>query len=172
MFHWPKTPIVPAAILLVSIAASAQTSQPTQSDPRTDAHNEAKLEAERAAKDPAVHYAQPNKIARVVRTVYVCSDTILIERDDLIERLRTTEGFSDLDLVLVEDSRKADLQIVAQHIPFTFDYTLKAIDNKTTATLATARVTVFNGYLASMELPKKFVSTMRDQREIARKAAR
>jgi hypothetical protein len=157
-------------VLLFAAACVAQTID--MSSAEADAQNENKLEAERAVKNPGAHFSQPAKIAKIVRTVYVWSDTFLIERDDLIERLRTAEGFNDLDLVLVEDSRKADMELVAQHIPFTFDYTLKAIDIKTTATLATARVTVFNGYLASIELPKKFVTMLREQRAAGQNNAR
>lgn len=166
MPHLLKSMIVPIAILLICFAcaeASAQTPQPAASDPKVDAHNEAKLDAERGENNPT-HYSQPVKIARVVRTVYVCSKTGLIERDDLVERLKNTDGFNDLDLVMVEDPHKADVLIVARHIPFTFDYTMKAIDVKTTADIVSARVTVFNGYLASWELPKEFVKRMQQQR--------
>ena len=167
MLHWLKWMIVPVAILLICFAcaqASAQTTQPAGSDPQADARNEAKLDAERGENNPT-HYSQPVKIARVVRTVYVCSKTELIERDDLVERLKNTVGFSDLDLVMVEDPNRADMLIVARHIPFTFDYTMKAIDVKTTADIVSARVTVFNGYLASWELPKEFVKRMQQQRD-------
>lgn len=166
MFHWLKALIVPVAILLVCIIcaeASAQTSQTTP-DPKHDAHNETKLDAERGENNPT-HYSQPVKIARAVRTVYVASKTGLIERDDLVERLKNTEGFTDLDLVIVEDPKRADMLIVARHIPFTFDYTMKAIDVKTTADIVSARVTVFNGYLASFALPKEFVKRMQQQRD-------
>jgi hypothetical protein len=167
MFHWLKALIVPVAILLVCIIcaqASAQTSQPASSDPKHDAHNETKLDAERGENNPT-HYSQPVKISRVVRTVYICSKTGLIEREDLIERLKNTDGFSDLDLVMVEDPKRADMLIIARHIPFTFDYTMKAIDVKTTADIVSARVTVFNGYLASFALPKEFVKRMQQQRD-------
>jgi hypothetical protein len=153
-------PIVIFVTLSLSTLAATAVAQ---SDPARDAMSEAKLSAERGADNPT-HYAQPTKIARVVRTVYVCSRTILIPTEDLVERLKNTAGFSDLDLVLVNQSDKADIVIVATHIPWTFDYTAYAIDKKTTVHTADARVTAFNGYLAAFELSKEIVSRLKQQR--------
>jgi len=149
--------VIFVTLSLSTLAATAQ------SDPARDALNEAKLSAERGADNPT-HYAQPTKIARVVRTVYVCSRTVLIPTEDLVERLKNTDGFNDLDLVLVNQPDRADIVIVAAHIPWTFDYTAYAIDKKTTVHTADARVTAFNGYLAAFELSKEIVSRLKQQR--------
>jgi hypothetical protein len=156
-------PIVIFVALTLTATLMTTTSAAAQSDPASDAMNEAKLSAERGAENPT-HYAQPTSIARVVRTVYVCSQTVLIPNEDLIERLKNTDGFNDLDLVLVSRPDKADIVIIATHIPWTFDYTAYAIDQKTTVHTADARVTAFNGYLAAVELSKEVVARLRQQR--------
>jgi hypothetical protein len=141
-----------------------------QSDPAKDAMDETKLAAERGEDNPT-HYAQPTKIARVVRTVYICSQTALMRTDDFIERMKNSDGFNDLDLVLVNDPNRADVLIIAKHIPWTFDYTAYAIDRKTTVHTADARVTAFNGYLAAIELSKELVGRLRQQRNAEPKQA-
>jgi hypothetical protein len=145
------------------LALCSATSIQAQSDPSKDAMDEAKLAAERGMDNPT-HYAQPTKIARVVRTVYICSQTELIPTEDFIERMKNSVGFNDLDLVLVNDLNRADVIVVAKHIPWTFDYTAYAIDQKTTVHTADARVTAFNGYLAAIELSKELVGRLRQQR--------
>jgi hypothetical protein len=125
--------------------------------------DQVKLSAERG-KDNPTHYAQPTKIAQAVRTVYVCSHTELIPTADLIERMKNSAGFNDLDLVLVNDPERADVIVVAKHIPWTFDYTAYAIDRKTTVHMADARVTAFNGYVAAIDLSKELVGRLRQQR--------
>jgi len=164
MFRWSQSLLVPAVICFACAIASAQTTQPA-SDPQVDARNEAKLDAERGENNPT-HYAQPAKIARVVRTVYICSKTALMPSLDFVERMKNTPGFNDLDLVVVNDSSRADVMIVATHIPWTFDYIAYAIDKKTSVHAADARVTAFNGYLAAIELSKELVSRLRQQREV------
>jgi hypothetical protein len=162
MSHWLKSMLLPLAIMIVGILCAHSTAQSAAQD----AMSETKLAEERGEFNHT-HYAQPTKIARVIRTVHVCSYTSLIETDDLIERLKNTKGFQELDLVLVEDPRKADVLIVANHIPFTFDYTLKATDAKTSVNIASARATVFNGYIASVELSKELVRRLAEQRTAA-----
>ena len=172
MLHWLKRMIVPIAILLICFAcaqASAQTTQPAASDPKADAQNEAKLDAERGENNPT-HYAQPAKIAKVVRTVYICSQTELMPSLDFVERMKNTAGFNELDLVVVNDSSRADVVIVATHIPWTFDYTAYAIDKKTSVHAADARVTAFNGYIAAIELSKELVNRLRQQRNVPLKS--
>jgi hypothetical protein len=158
---------VTAALIIVFSTISIHA----QSDPSKDALVEAKLAAERGENNPT-HYAQPTKIARVVRTVYICSQTELIPTADLIERMKNSDGFNDLDLVLVNDPNRADVIIVAKHIPWTFDYTAYAIDKKTTVHTADARVTAFNGYLAAIEISKELVGRLRQQRNAEVKQAR
>jgi hypothetical protein len=152
------TTLVAAIALTLPVLASAQ------SDPEKDAYDETKLSAERGEGNPT-HYAQPVKIARVVRTVYICSQTPLVASDDFTERLKNTAGFDELDLVMVENPKKADILVYVNHIPWTFDYTAYAIDNKTSVHTADARVTAFNGYLAAIELSKEVVDRLKKQRE-------
>jgi hypothetical protein len=166
MSHWFKWMIVPVAILLVCfICAQASAQSAAQADPQADARNEAKLDAERGENNPT-HYAQPAKIAKVVRTVYICSQTELMPSLDFVERMKNTAGFNDLDLVVVNDSSRADVVIVAAHIPWTFDYTAYVIDKKTSVHAADARVTAFNGYIAAIELSKELVDRLRQQRNV------
>lgn len=153
------------ALALTTLTGAAQT------DPVREAKDETKLSAERGADNPT-HYAQPTSIARVVRTVYICSQTELMPTADFVERMRNADGFNDLDLVMVNDPNKADVVIIARHIPWTFDYTAYAIDRKTTVHTADARVTAFNGYLAAIELSKELVDRLRQQRKVEVKAAR
>ena len=157
--------VISMTLTLASVTAAAQ------SDPVRDAKDETKLAAERGADNPT-HYAQPTSIARVVRTVYICSQTELMPTADFVERMRNADGFNDLDLVMVNDPNKADVVIIARHIPWTFDYTAYAIDRKTTVHTADARVTAFNGYLAAIELSKELVDRLRQQRKVEVKAAR
>jgi hypothetical protein len=106
-----------------------------------------------------------DKLANVVRTFYVDSKTSLIERDLMIENIRNVPEFAKLDLVLVEHPREADVRVVVDYVPWTFDYTFKAWDARTTAVIAAGKTTAFNGYLAAPALARGVVHRLLEARQ-------
>src|SRR5205823_1903068 len=113
----------------------------------------------------SVHRAQTGAITKKVRTFYVESATGLIPRDDILQALRNEKDFSKLDMVLTDDAKLADVMVVVDYIPWTFDYTFKAFEQKGKVIIAAGRVTEFNGYLAAPALAKKLVNQLKPNRE-------
>jgi hypothetical protein len=114
--------------------------------------------------EATVHKAEPQSLANSVRTFYVQSDTILIPRDHMLQALRNEKDFASLDMVLTDDPKLSDVTVIVDYIPFTFDYTFKALEQKTKVVIAAGRVTEFNGYLAAPALAKKMVNQLKAAR--------
>jgi hypothetical protein len=117
-----------------------------------------------------VHNVDNGALARRQRTFYVDVDTILIPRDLMINELRNQKEFASLDLLEVDRASLADVTIRVAYVPWTFDYTIVASDVKTTAILAAAKITAFNGYIAAPLLANEFVKRMKEARALQTKA--
>jgi hypothetical protein len=117
--------------------------------------------ANEAPSEATVHGAEPQSLANSVRTFYVESHTILIPRDHILQALRNEKDFASLDMVLTDDPKLPDVTVIVDYIPFTFDYTFKALEQKTKVVIAAGRVTEFNGYLAAPALAKKLVNQLK-----------
>ena len=122
--------------------------------------------ASEASKADKVHNAETGRIAKFVRTFAVRVDTLLIEHDHMIEALRNTNDFDKIDLVMVDDPRSADVLVTVDYIPFTFDYTFKAVDQRTKVVVAAGRVTAFAGYFAAPELAQELVRRLKQARKV------
>ena len=117
------------------------------------------LDEQKAAKQ-----ADLVEMAHTTRTFYVQSETILIDRNQLIGEVRNRDGFKALDLVLVDNPRLAEIELTVDYIPWTFDYTFKAVEKKTSVVLVSGKITAFNGYFAAMEVAHSFVGKLTDVR--------
>jgi hypothetical protein len=106
------------------------------------------------------HTVNTSQLSKAVRTFYVVSKTTLIPRDHMVQALRNTKDFEKSDLVLVENPQDAEVMVTVDFIPFTFDYTFKAVDRLTDVVLVAGRVTAFNGYIAAPELAGKIVRNL------------
>ncbi|MCI0351586.1 MAG: hypothetical protein L0Z53_19360, partial [Acidobacteriales bacterium] len=115
----------------------------------------------------SLHSVQPGKLANYHRTYAVNSATILIERDLMLEALRNQRDFAALDFVLVENRELAEVFVEVAYVPWTFDYTFKVIDQKTSVVIGAGKVTAFNGYLAAPALAKKIAAQMKKWRSQA-----
>jgi len=117
-----------------------------------------------------VHNAHTEKVSAQSRTFALRSNTVLIPDDLMLEALRNQHGFSALDLVLVDNPSVADVMIEVAYVPFTFDYTFKAWERRTSVVIASGKITAFNGYLAAPELAAKLVSQLVPSHPVVRSA--
>jgi hypothetical protein len=145
-------PIAKATLMLISVLGMASlTLSQTPEDATTPA-------------PASLHDVQPGKLANYDRTYAVHSATILIERDLMLEALRNQSDFANLDFVLVENRDAAEVYVEVAYVPWTFDYTFKVIDQKTSVVIGAGKVTAFNGYLAAPALAKKIATQMKKWR--------
>jgi len=104
------------------------------------------------------------QVARTAASLAVVSNTILIERDLMIEALKNEKDFDGLDLVIINGPERADLRLEVAYVPWTFDYTYKVLDQNTGIVVGAGKITAFNGYLAAPQLARKAVAKLKKHR--------
>lgn len=158
-------------------ACCVQTARPAQQQQSPEIYEERrKKEQEKAIVDEqaAIERARQTDLQTVAKTktFYVQSQTIFVNRGQLVGEVRNRDGFKDLQLVEVDNPRSAEVILTVDHIHFTFDYSYKAVDKKTSVVLAAGKVTALHGYFAAMELAHAFVNDMKKMREQEKKESK
>ena len=112
----------------------------------------------------AISNADPRKIIRSARTIFILSKTAFLTVDTLDRALALRKEWPQLELTIVQDQRVADLLIEIDRPLFTYVHTFVVIDKKTSIVLDSGKVTAFDGVIASEGIARdlvKFFATAR-----------
>ena len=109
--------------------------------------------------------ADPKGILRNAKVFYIYSSSELIKDKMLKNALLKMPEFEKWKLVIVEEAKLADIEINVEHDLFTFDYRYEMTDRRTRILLATGKVTVWDGKIASKKFAKTIIEKLKPGRE-------
>jgi S1-C subfamily serine protease len=110
--------------------------------------------------------ADPKAMLRNAKVFYISSDASLITSTMMQNALQKMPEFEKWKLVIVKDkSDLADILISVDHQLYTFDYRFSMTDRRTNVLLATEKVTVWDGKIASEKFAKMIIAKLRQLRE-------
>ena len=148
------------AIPLASVKGLADTSKKTMSFAKADT-----LELPQAVRPPTaidVLNTEPKEILRNAKIFYISSASELISVKMMERALLKMPEFAKWKLSLIQEYKNADIVINVEHQLFTFDYRYTMTDRKTSIVLASGKVTVWDGGMASEKFAKQIVAKLRD----------
>jgi len=151
------------AIPLSSVGGLADSSKILQSFGKGN-----ELELPQAVRPPTsvdIVNADPKAILRNAKVFYIYSNSELIKDKMLENALMKMPEFEKWKLVIVKDEKLADIEINVEHNLFTFDYTYSMTDRRTKILLATGKVTVWDGKIASKKFAKTIIEKLKPGRE-------
>ncbi len=154
------------AVPLNSVMGLANASGAT---PLGDGNSLRLPEPVRPPSSAAIARADPAEMLRSAQTVYISSNTDFFEPVQLQNALGQRDEFVTWKMMVVDgwDSRKlADIEIEVDRPLFTYTFTYKITDQKTSVLLATGKVTAFDGNLAAPELAKEIVKRIKAVRPL------
>ncbi|MDQ6785499.1 MAG: S1C family serine protease [Acidobacteriota bacterium] len=112
--------------------------------------------------------ADPKAMLRNAKVFYISSDAELITSTMMQNALQKMPEFEKWKLVIVENkSDLADILISVDHQLYTFDYRYSMTDRRTNILLATGKVTVWDGKIASQKFAKMIITKLRQLRQQA-----
>ena len=117
----------------------------------------AKLAADVPQSSAAIVNADPKKILKDAKTIYLHSKTSFLTVDTLDRALTLQKDWPKLSLTIVQDQRVADLLIEIDRPLFTYVHTFVISDKKTSIVLGSGKVTAFDGTIASGGLAKDII---------------
>jgi S1-C subfamily serine protease len=112
--------------------------------------------------------ADPKEILRNARIFYISSNSELISEKMMEAALQKMPEFEKWKLAIVNgwDKRdNSDIDLNVEHQLFTFDYRFTMTDRRTGIVLATGKVTVWDGNLASDKFAKQIIAKLKELRE-------
>lgn len=104
----------------------------------------------------------PKEILRNAKIFYIYSDSVLISEKMMINALMKKPEFEKWNLAIVKDSKLADVLINVEHQLFTWDYRFTMSDRKTSIVLASGKVTVWDGKIASGKFAKMIIAKLKE----------
>ncbi len=126
------------------------------------------LELPQAVRPPTsidIVNADPKAILRDAKVFYINSVSELISEKMMERALMKTPEFEQGKLKLVNKHDAADITIEVKHDLFTFDYRYSMTDRRTNILLATGKVTVWDGKIASKKFARMIVAKLKQLRE-------
>ncbi len=148
------------AIPLSSVKGLADTAKKTMSFAKADT-----LELPQAVRPPTaidVLNTEPKEILRNAKLFYISSDSELISVKMMERALLKMPEFDKWKLSLIQEYKNADIVINVEHQLFTFDYRYTMTDRKTSIVLASGKVTVWDGGMASEKFAKQIIAKLKD----------
>lgn len=104
--------------------------------------------------------ADPKQLLRAARTAVIHTRTTFFTPETLEREFVSQVGYGTLGLVLVKDSRVADLAITIDRPLFTYTFTYAVTDSKTSLVLDTGKVTAIDGNSAAGKIAKELVTRL------------
>ena len=104
--------------------------------------------------------ADPKQLLRAARTAVIHTRTTFFTPETLEREFVSQVGYGTLGLVLVKDSRVADLAITIDRPLFTYTFTYAVTDSKTSLVLDTGKVTAIDGNTAAGKIAKELVTRL------------
>lgn len=120
---------------------------------------------EAAQESAAVANADPKKMVKDARTIYIYSKTSFLTVDTLDRALLLEKRWPGLKLTIVQDERLADLVVQVDRPLFTYIHTFVLTDKKTTIVLGSGKVTAFDGSIASSPLARQIIDLIVSTRQ-------
>jgi hypothetical protein len=151
------------AIPISSVKGLADTSQKTMSF-----GNGSALELPQAIRPPTsidLLNAKPKQLLHNAKIFYISSESQLISVKMMENALMKKPEFEKWELVIIKEYKNADIIISVEHQLFTFDYRYTMTDRQTNIVLATGKVTVWDGKLASAKFAKMIIAKLKELRE-------
>lgn len=151
------------AIPLSSVEGLASSTQTLTSFGRAT-----QLELPQAVRPPStidIVNADPKSLLRNARIFYIYSNSELINEKMMENALMKLPEFEKWNSIMVKDAKLADIIINVEHDLFTFDYRYSMTDRRTDIVLATGKVTVWDGKIASKKFAKLIVAKLKQIKE-------
>jgi hypothetical protein len=104
----------------------------------------------------------PKEILRNAKIFYIYSDSVLISEKMMENALMKKPEFEKWNLAIVKELKLADVLINVEHQLFTFDYRFTMSDRKTSIVLASGKVTVWDGNIASGKFAKMIIAKLKE----------
>ncbi len=148
------------AIPLSSVKGLAETAKKTMSFTKADT-----LELPQAVRPPTaidVLNTDPKEILRNAKIFYISSDSELISVKMMERALLKMPDFAKWNLSLIQEFKNADIVVNVEHQLFTFDYRYTMTDRKTNIVLASGKVMVWDGGMASEKFAKQIIAKLKD----------
>jgi hypothetical protein len=102
--------------------------------------------------------ANPQDILRTARTLHIATRSMYFTPETLEKELVKQKDFEKLGLMLVRDTRLADLLISIDRPLFTYTFTYSVTDSKTSIVLDSGKITAIDGGAAAGKIAKQLVS--------------
>jgi hypothetical protein len=115
---------------------------------------------QRSPTSRAVANADPKELLRTAKTAVIHSRTSFFTPETLEREFIQQSGYTSLGLVLVKDSRVADLAITVDRPLFTYTFTYTITDSRTSVVLETGKVTAIDGNSAAGKIAKEMVARL------------
>ena len=151
------------AIPISSVKGLADTSQKIMSF-----GNGSALELPQAIRPPTsidILNAKPKQLLRNARIFYISSESELISVKMMENALMKKPEFEKWELAIIKEYKNADIIISVEHQLFTFDYRFTMTDRQTNIVLATGKVTVWDGQIASRKFAQQIIVKLKELRE-------
>jgi len=131
------------------------------------------LELPQATRPPSstdLMKADPKAILQNAKFLHIYSGSDLINDQMMENALMLLPEFERWKLAIVKDSKLADVEINVEHDLFTWDYRYSMTDRRTNILLASGKVTVWDGRIASGKFAKQIIEKLRPGREAPKPA--
>ncbi|MBA2737583.1 MAG: trypsin-like peptidase domain-containing protein, partial [Pyrinomonadaceae bacterium] len=109
--------------------------------------------------------SDPKEILRNAKIFYIESDSVLISEKMMENSLMKKPEFEKWKLAIVKEAKTADVMINVEHQLFTFDYRFTMSDRRTSIVLASGKVTVWDGKIASDKFAKMIIAKLKALKE-------
>lgn len=117
----------------------------------------------------AIAKADPGEMLRTAQTIFITSNTDFFEPVQLQNALSKRTEFTTWKMMVVDGwqaGQLADITIEVDRPLFTYTFTYKIKDQKTSVILATGKITAFDGNLAAPELAKEIIKRIKAVRPL------
>jgi hypothetical protein len=113
----------------------------------------------------AVASSSSQEILRAAKTLHIASRSMYFTPETLEKALASQKNFDSLGLMVVKDTRVADLLITVDRPLFTYTFTYSVTDSRTSRVLDSGKVTAIDGGAAAGKIAKQLVSKWARARE-------
>jgi hypothetical protein len=127
----------------MALVSQSSLAQNDSSQPATDEGKSTRINA--------------TEILREAQLIHIHSSTKFFDPFQLESELQKQSEFAEWNLMLVNKSDAADVQVEIDRPLFTYTFNYRVVDRKTSVVLATGKVMAFNGTAAAPKLAKEIL---------------
>jgi hypothetical protein len=104
------------------------------------------------------------ELLREAQMIHIQSSTKFFDPFQLESELQKQSEFTEWNLMLVDRSDAADIQVEIDRPLFTYTFNYRVVDRKTRVVLATGKVSAINGSAAAPKLAKEILQQVKEAR--------